>query len=482
VLSVDLHVNLTDRRDLAGQIYRQIRAGVLEGRLRPGEALPPTRELASRLEVSRNTVSVAYDRLTAEGFVTTRVGAGTFVAAGLSEFRGRPWRQDGRSRIRTPETARPLRPRPVWETIPDPPDLTDEPDFDFRAGSPDVRLFPYETWRRLISRELCAPAVGAGMYGDPAGHPGLRAAIARHVGVSRAVHSEAADVIVTAGAQQALDLISRVLLEPGATAAVEDPGYPPPRWLFASQGVRVVGVPVDAEGLVVDAIPDDSRVVYVTPSHQFPLGLAMSLERRMALLDWADRHDAVIVEDDYDSEFRYGGRPIEPLQSLDPGGRVLYVGSFSKVMLPTLRLGFLVAPPSLRQALRAARYVADWHHPQADQKALAAFIDEGLLARHIRKMRGEYQTRHEHIGRVLARDFAGLLELVPSAAGLHLSALLPEGADDRAVVRRAREAGVGLLALSQFFASAPRSGLVLGYGAIPRTRIEEGLARLRRAI
>jgi GntR family transcriptional regulator/MocR family aminotransferase len=320
------------------------------------------------------------------------------------------------------------------------------------------------------------------MHGDPTGHPGLRAAIARHIGVSRAVRAQPADVIVTAGAQQAIDLISRVLLEPGATAAVEDPGYPPARMLFASQGVRIVGVPVDAEGLVVDAIPADARLVYVTPSHQFPLGLAMSLERRMALLAWAERHDAVIIEDDYDSEFRYGGRPIEPLQSLDPGGRVLYVGSFSKVMLPSLRLGFLVAPPSLRRALRKAKFVADWHTPQAEQGALASFIDEGLLARHIRRMRAEYQNRHELIGRILVRDFADLLEPVPSAAGLHLSALLPEGTDDRAVVHRARSRGVGLLALSDYFVDEPRPGLILGYGSIPAARIEEGLRRLLEAI
>jgi GntR family transcriptional regulator/MocR family aminotransferase len=300
--------------------------------------------------------------------------------------------------------------------------------------------------------------------------------------VSRAVRADAGDVIVTAGAQQALDLIARVLLEPGSTAAVENPGYPPPRWLFTSQGVRVAGVPVDAEGLVVDAIPDDARVVYVTPSHQFPLGLPMSLERRMALLDWAERHDAVIVEDDYDSEFRYGGRPIEPLQSLDEGGRVLYMGSFSKVMLPTLRLGFLVATPPLRRALRTAKYVTDWHNPQPDQGALAAFIDEGLLARHIRKMRVEYQARHERIGQILTRDFTGLLEPVPSAAGLHLSAVLPEGTDDRAVARRARKAGAGLFALSEFSIDGSRSGVVLGYGAIPLTHIDEGLSRLREVI
>lgn len=472
---MDFHVTLRGRGDLGGQIYRQVRAAVLDGRLRPGEPLPPSRELARRLEVSRNTVTGAYDRLVAEGFAVSRVGAGTFVRAGVSSP---PWHG---APFAGPAVVRPL---PVWShvQVPRPEFLADEPDYDLRTGIPDVRSFPYEAWRRLVTRELRASAMGTGMHSDPAGLPGLRAAIARHTGVSRAVRATAEDIIVTQGVQQALDLVGRVLLRPGDRVAVEDPGYPAPRELFRALGAEVVGVPVDAEGLRVDALPDHARIVYVTPSHQFPLGMPMSLERRLALLDWAGSRDAVVIEDDYDTEFRYGGRPIEPLQGLDDSGRVLYVGSFSKVMLPVLRLGFLVAPPSLRQALRAAKYVTDWHSPQPTQAALTGFIDEGLLARHIRRMRRAYQARHERVAALLARDFAGALTMVPSAAGLHLAAWTASGLDARAITRRARSRGVGLYPLSRFRLSEGPDGLVIGYGAIPLAKIDKAFHHLRDAL
>src|SRR6266545_7457567 len=268
-----------------------------------------------------------------------KVGAGTFVSTAIP--------QQPSDRADSDSAAGLLQPRAVWDTIPEPPNLAAvEPPFDFRPGMPDARMFPYETWRRLASRELRAAAVGTGAYGDPAGHAGLRAAIARHIGISRGVRADADNLIITNGIQQALDLIGRVLLDLGACVAVEDPGYPPPRALLASLGARVVPVPVDDDGLVVEALPDDARLVYCSPSHQFPLGMAMSLRRRMALLAWAARRGVAIVEDDYDSEFRFAGHPIEPLHSLDRDGRVIYVGSFSKSLLPSLRLGFLVAPPS----------------------------------------------------------------------------------------------------------------------------------------
>ncbi|NDU72960.1 aminotransferase class I/II-fold pyridoxal phosphate-dependent enzyme [Actinomadura sp. DSM 109109] len=464
---MDLHVSLVGRRDLAGQIYGQLRTAILDGRLRVGEALPPTRELARRLAISRNTVAVAYDRLAAEGFVTSRVGAGTFVSETGSAARGAP-------------AASPLRPRGVWGEVSVWPGPMPGIRWDFRAGLPDVRLFPYEAWRRIMSgvlrpSGLADPASAA----DPAGLPALREAIARHAGVSRAVRASGADVVVTSGVQQALDLIARVLLEPGDVVAVEDPGYPPVRMLLAAAGMRVRGVPVDAEGLRVDALPGDARAVYVTPSHQFPLGMPMSLPRRRALLDWARRRDVVIVEDDYDTEYRYGGRPVEPLQSLDEDGRVLYTGTFSKIMRPVLRLGFLVAPPSLHRAFRMARYVSSWHAELPAQAALARFIDEGLLARHIRRSRREYRVRHERVAELVAGLAGDRLRPVPSEAGLHLSALFRDGADDTALAARALGAGVGLYALSEFAVTGPPSaGLVLGYGAVTRPEIDEGMRRL----
>jgi GntR family transcriptional regulator/MocR family aminotransferase len=474
---MDLHIRLDGRANLARQIYRQVRAGILDGRLRAGEALPPSRELAARVGVSRNTVNAAYGRLEAEGFLTSRTGAGTFVSS-LPE---------GRSGV-TPDARPdgPLRPRPVWEQIRLPDDFSAEaPMFDFRAGAPDVRMFPYPTWRRLVGKQLQASTVGTGMPGEPAGHPALRAAIVRHFGVSRALQAAPDDVLVTSGIQQALDLVGRALLEPGACVAAEEPGYTPPQLLFWSLGARVAGVPVDREGLVVDAIPADARLVYVTPSHQLPTGVAMSLRRRMQLLAWAEQHHAAILEDDYDGEFRYNNQALEPLQSLDRGGRVVYLGSFSKILLPTLRLGFLVAPPSLRHALRAAKFVSDWHTSLPNQAALAEFIDQGGLARHVRRVRNAYHRRHERIVAALEGPLSPWLELIPSAAGLHVSAYLREGTAEDAtkLVAHAAAGGVGLFdfaALSTAGATPP--GIVLGYGAIPTDRVDAGLRRLHECL
>jgi GntR family transcriptional regulator / MocR family aminotransferase len=472
---MDLHVSLVDRHDLGRQIYTQVRAAILDGRLRPGEPLPPSRELARRLSVSRNTVSCAYDRLIGEGFLTGRVGAGTFVAVHIGRTSG------GRDRLRRTG----LRARNVWDQIPDPYDMSGPaPAYDFRCGIPDARLFPYQTWRRLIARELRAGTSGQRMYEHAAGHPPLRAAIARHVGVARGVPADADDVLVTSGTQQAVELIARVLLAPGDRVAVEDPGYTMPRLAFQAQGLRVVPIPVDAEGLVVDQLPDDVKLVYVTPSHQFPLGVAMSLPRRLALLRWASRHGAAIVEDDYDSEFRFSGRPIEPLHSLDSDGHVIYVGTFAKTMLPNLRLGFLIAPAPLRPALVRAKFVTDWHNPVETQAALAAFIDEGGLARHIRRMRAEYLARHERIATRVANRFGDRLHLLPSEAGLHLSALAPSSTVDgiEAAVAKLATEGVAVTPLASFGIRQRPAGLIIGYGGIAAPDIDEGLRRIAAAL
>lgn len=468
---MDLHVRLQGRRDLARQIYRQIRTAIVGGRLARGDRLPPTRELARRLEVARNTVALAYEWLASEGLLTGRQGGGSFVESD-------PVLRDRRTRAGAP-----IRHRAVWDAIAAPGPPPPAPHFDFGVGMPDASLFPFDTWRRLLARQVRASKLTA-EYGDPAGHPKLRAAIARYVGVSRGVNAAAEDVVVTNGAQQAFDLIARVLLEPGARAAVEEPGYPPPRLLFESYGARVAAVRVDASGLDVAALPDEARLVYVTPSHQFPLGMPMTPARRAALLAWAERRNAVIIEDDYDSEFRFGGRPLETLQAIDRSGRVIYVGSFSKSLLPSLRLGFLIAPPALRHALRAASYAAGWFCQWPAQAALATLIDDGLLARHVRRMRREYSARHERILGTLTTRFGEWLEMVPSVTGMHLAATLEShGARfERAVEARAYGAGVRFDRLSAYSTSdPPRSGIVLGYGTIATARIDEGLRRLSAA-
>ncbi|HEY4023227.1 MAG TPA: PLP-dependent aminotransferase family protein [Pseudonocardiaceae bacterium] len=464
---MDFQITVGERGDRAARIYQQIRDAILDGRLRAAEQLPPSRELAARLSVSRNTVALAYERLTAEGFLSSRVGAGTFVSGDRPGTRGR-----------TAPAGTGVRPRALWADaevfgLPRPA----RPRFNFSVGTPDPRLFPWETWRRLVAQVLRPATFRESGYDEPAGHADLRAAIARYIGVSRSVRAAAEDVLVTRGAQQALDLIGRVLIEPGDVVAVEEPGYPPARALFRSLGARVVGVPVDAEGIAVSSIPVGARLVYTTPSHQFPLGTAMSMARRAALLAWAQRHDAVIVEDDYDSEFRFADRPLEPLQSLDRTGRVIYVGSFAKTLLPMLRMGFLVAPGSLRAALHAAKQLTDWHNELVGQIALARFIDEGMLARHVRKATREYAQRRATIATILATDFADWFDVLPSSAGLHLCApVRPHASIDVAsVAAQARQAGIAVDELASY-GGGP--GLVFGYGGISNVDIPAGLARL----
>jgi GntR family transcriptional regulator / MocR family aminotransferase len=467
---VELHVSLEGRGDLTARIYRQLLDAILDGRLRSGERLPPSRELARRLDVARNTVAVAYERLLAEGFLVARVGDGTYVSDAAPVA----------SRSRRAPSGRDVRPRPIWRTLPvglTKPALT----YNFSVGVPDSALFPFETWRRLVGREVRRATVGSGQYRDPAGHEPLRAAIARYAGVARAVRAGADDVFVTQGAQQAIDLVGRVVIEPGDLVAVEEPGYRQARYVFETLGARVAPVPVDADGLDVAAIPSGARLVYTTPSHQFPTGVPMSLARRGMLLDWARGEGALVVEDDYDSEFRYSTRPLEPLQSIDREGRVIYIGTFSKTLLPLLRIGYLVAPASLQPALTAAKWLADRHGETFTQAALARFLEEGLLARHVRKATRIYAERHDLVLDLLTRNFADWLEVVPSSAGLHVCARLRADAavDIDAAIVRAADRDVAVESLADYCAKSPgESGLVIGFGGIDVDRIEPGLRRL----
>jgi len=473
---MEFQVNLIGRKNLSGEIYRQIRNAIGDGRLRPGDCLPASRDLAHSLKVSRTTVTVAYDRLAGEGYLTSRIGAGTYVNNQVVRT------QEEKIRRGDGSLQGSLQPRAVWNSISLSKAFDKPARFDFRTGLPDASLFPHETWRRLVVRALHSEAVAGGVYGEPGGYPGLRQAIARHIGISRSVQVSADDITITSGAQQSLDLVARALLSPGDRVAVEDPGYHPPRFLFESLGAEVRGVPVDNEGIVVDKLPRNTRLVYVTPSHQYPLGVMMSLSRRLALLDWADHNNAAIIEDDYDSEFRFEGRPVEPLHTLDASGRVIYVGSFSKSLLPTLRLGFVATPASCTLAVHKAKYVADWHTSMVLQVALAQFIDAGAFARHIRKVRRVYTARHETITKILNKDFADQLEVVPAVAGLHVTALARSASVDQitGVVQCASALGIQIQRLAKFAVDGPpRPGLLFGYGAIPTARIPEALSLLR---
>jgi GntR family transcriptional regulator/MocR family aminotransferase len=470
---VDLHVTLTGTGDLTAQIYGQVRAAILDGRLDGGDRLPATRDLATRLSVARGTVTAAYDRLLAEDLLESRPGAGTFVAPGCVA----PVGAAARGRRARPGA---VAPTAAWRTPDPPPRSPGEAAYDFSVGVPDDSLFPLATWRRLVAGSLRRGHISPGTYVET-GPTRLEAEIARYAGLSRSVVAAPADVVTTAGAQQALDLVARVLLEPGDVVAVEDPGYMAAFRLFETHRARVRGVPVDADGIVVEAMPAAAKLVYVTPSHQHPTGVAMSRSRRIALLEWAVRHDAVVVEDDYDSEFRFADRPLEPLQSLDRDGRVVYVGSFSKSLIPALRVGYAIAPASLTPALREAKRVTVWDGDVVTQGALAAFLAEGHQAAHVKRATKVYRNRREVLLHGLAELLDPWLGVIPSAAGLHVCTVLRDvEVGDLAVADAALEAGVFVEPLSvRHRDRPPRQGIVFGFGAIEADRIPRGLAALR---
>ncbi|WP_342050562.1 MULTISPECIES: MocR-like pyridoxine biosynthesis transcription factor PdxR [unclassified Cupriavidus] len=474
---MNVHLTIHGRQGLAGQIYRQLRAGVIDGRLAPGERLPSTRELAMQLGVSRKTTLDVFERLIAEGYLRSRTGDGTFVADEMTRLAPKP-----------PRTAM-LQPSvEIWESLPDVlpvPSRERPPEFDFIGGVTDKALFPFDQWRRCVSHALRVLARAPGGYRDAAGEQELRLAVSRYLAFSRAVVSNWQDVIMTQGAQQAIDLLARVALRPGDIVAVEDPGYPPARTSLLAAGANVVPVPVDAEGIVVDRLPPEARIVYVTPSHQFPLGMPMSLERRLALLDWAQHHGALIVEDDYDGEYRFEGRPVESLKSLDKAGVVAYVGTFSKTIFPELRVGYVIPPAPLGVAMRKAKQIGDWHSCTMTQTALAKFMLDGYFSKHLRRMHKEYAARRALLRHALEHELSPWLVPLPSSAGIHLAAEIraTDPTAEAMVIERATAARVGVYGISGMYVAArPRPGLLFGYGGIGTDRIRAGVDRLKTAL
>jgi GntR family transcriptional regulator/MocR family aminotransferase len=462
---MDLFVDADGGKPLAQQLYEQLRVAITGGRLLPGDQLTPSRQLAGELRVSRHTVTTAYGRLVAEGYAEGRAGGGSVVAAGFS---APPAGADQANALRPGRRFAGLsvysRPRPHnWR-------------FDLRPGLPDPALFPAVVWRRRVAAAVAAePRV----YGHPAGKGELRRAIVGWVTRLRSVTATEDTVVVTGGAQHGIDLVARILLEPGDCVAVEDPGYAPVANLLSALGARVVGVPVDDEGLVVDQLPSAARIVYVTPSHQYPLGMTMSMPRRRALLRWAQQHGAAVIEDDYDTEFRYADRPLEPLQALDADGRVVYVGSFSKTFSPSVRLGFVVLPESLAGPVAALKQLTDWHPPTAMQMALAGFIDDGLFDKHIRRSRRVYAERHHILTTALHGPLAGHLTARTPNAGLHVAAVLRGGRGEDEVLQAATKHGIATSGLSECFRSSPaQSGLMLGFGRISAADLPAALETL----
>mgnify|MGYP000857958575 CR=1 FL=1 len=476
------------------QIYQQVRSGVLEGRLPAGARLPSTRTLANELQCSRNTVVGAFDQLFAEGYIEGQVGSGSYVSRVL------------------PEDLLPVAPAvpappPEPENLPrigrrgaalaalSPPGAAARRGVGpaFVPGLPELSLFPFDLWGRLLAQQWRNPTVGLLRHGMPAGHPALRSAIADYLRGVRALCVEPEQIFVTSGAQQALDLIVRVLLDPDEPVWIEDPGYSGLRGPLLAAGARIVPVPVDQEGLCVEAgrrLCPGARMALVTPARQYPLGISLSLSRRLELIDWAKAAGAWLVEDDYDSEYRYAGRPLAPLMSLQAAaGRVVYVGSFSKVMFPSLRLGYLVVPPALVEVVSRARAALEDHPPVMVQPVLARFIAEGHFAAHVRRMRAVYAGRQAALFEALHDKLEGAVEVDRQEAGLHLLARLPAGSDDRRLSTELLDVGLVAPALSDYYANPPQVGaeaacpaLLLGFAAVPEGQMRDGVERLARVL
>ncbi len=478
------------------RIYSRIRDLILGGRLAPGTRLPASRALAVELGCSRTTVLAAFDQLHSEGYIDGRAGSGTFVSRVLPEqlLSVRPGALPAAGRaLCDPDVPRRQLSRrgEVLARYARGPRV---PATTFIPGVPELRAFPFDVWARLLARAWRRPTGGLARPGDAAGQRPLREAIAEYLRVVRAVRCDWRQVVITTGAQQAVDLAARLLLDPGEAAWIEEPGYPGLRGPLIAAGVRLVPVPVDGEGISVAAgrrLAPRARLAVVAPSHQYPLGVVMSLARRLELLDWARAEAAWIVEDDFDSEYRYSGRPLAALQGLDAeasdGGRVLYVGSFSKVLFPSLRIGYVVLPPALVEPMSRGRAGLDDHPSAVAQPALAAFMGEGHFAAHIRRMRTLYAARQAVLVAAAQRHLGGLLEVPADEAGLHLVARLAPGLaarmDDRQAAARAQAANLVAPALSSYFLETPTAeGLLLGYAAANEGEITRGAERLAAAL
>jgi GntR family transcriptional regulator/MocR family aminotransferase len=464
------------------QLYEEMRRAILCGRLAPGSRLPASREFANVSRISRNTVLSAYNQLLAEGYIESRAGSGTFVARSIPETMvpespGAPvvpiasttprrLSARGRTIVDTPILRHPLR------TVAN----------AFRPGLPALDHFPMDIWRRLFDRRLRRASVRLLTYDDPQGYLPLREAIAAHLAAARGARCGPEHVIIVNGSQHAVDLAARILLDRGDEVWFEEPGYFAARATFQAYGAAVVPVPVDSEGMSVTAGIErapNARLAYCTPSHQNPLGVTMNLGRRVALTQWAERAGAWILEDDNASEYRYQGRPLAALQGIDASNRVLYAGTFSKVMFSSMRLGYLVAPADLVSSLVQARVLADRQSPGLMQAVLADFMNEGHFARHVRRMRTLYAERLAALLHAVRTHAEDVLEVHEGEGGMSRVAWLPPGVDDLEVGTEVARAGIQCLPLSEYrMQPRERGGLILGFTGIDEAEIETGIQRV----
>jgi GntR family transcriptional regulator/MocR family aminotransferase len=501
---MDIAITLDQRSPapLNRQLYEELRKAILFGRLKPGERVPSTRALAKSLGVSRTTVTQSYEQLLSEGYLRAATGSGTFVGCQLPDelLKTAPietLRPAAQTRQAGSTSSFKLSPygESLTDTVPFEPPEPDMP-IHFKSGRPALEEFPLQQWRRLMLRHCRTNDPSLLDYANGSqGHEPLREAIANYLRRARAVRCGADQVIVVNGSQQALDLIAKILIDRGDQVALENPGYLGARRAFLAQGARLLPAPVDESGIIVEKLPakspaksptksptksqDEVKLVYVTPSHQFPTGVTLTLPRRLDLLAWAEKNGAMIIEDDYDSEFRYGSRPIPALQGLSNSDSVIYVGTFSKVLFPALRVGYVVAPTPLARVFARAKWLADRQTPMLEQRALTDFINEGHLERHLRRMRTLYEKRRQALVRAIETHFADRVTILGENAGMHLMIKLRSRLSDEEVVERARGCGVGIVnARLYYLGGAGRGEFVFGYAALSERRIREGIRRL----
>lgn len=479
IFELNLNIDTPKSLPLSERLTRQLKQAITDGRLQYGLRLPASRALASRLQVSRNTIITVYELLQMEGYLATRKGAGTFICYS-------PLNEQTLHQATANNQLLHQKIKPYWRASENQQVLpaTSSAQFDFRPGMPDLRFFPYASWRKQLLKSARQQEKEPNKLATVQGHAGLRKALVRHQSRSRAIHSTAEEILITSGAQQAFDLIARILVVPGKSKiAIESPGYPMIRHLMQSYGATVVPVPVDEQGLRVDLLPNDVDLIYCTASHQFPLGMAMSAMRRQALLTFATAHDALVIEDDYDSEFRLGKHPIDALKSMDKTGNVIYVGTFSKAMLPDLRLGFLIAPGWMITYLCNAKLHTDWHNSWLLQDSVAAFISGGYLEKHLRKMRKLYRQRYQQLCCSFEKYGGDLLQPLTAYAGVHMTTLLPENICASTLAKHLETYNIAIRAIAHFqpqhsINSYGQNGLIFGYGNIDTEDISQGIQRL----
>jgi len=472
------------------QIYDTIRRSILSGEFESNMQLPATRLLAEQLGVSRMTVINAYEQLFAEGYLEGKIGAGTFVASHLpEEFLQTPRIEIEKKEVKTHQRKLNLSKKGISLLKKSGTILQCHRATSFTAfqhGITAVDKFPFEVWAKIAQKFYRKPPREMLGYGDSAGFRPLREAVAAHLESTRGVRCSPDQVVIINGTQQGVDLIGRVLLDPQDKVWMEEPCYLGARDTFASMGARIVHVEVDDEGFDLKQAQRQcktARLVYVTPSHQFPLGVTMSLARRLSLLKWASGNEAWIIEDDYNSEYRYTGRPLASLQGLDCDGRVIYLGTFSKTIFPSLRLGCLVVPPDLIDVFTAARALSDLHSPVINQAILAEFIAEGHLARHVRRMRGFYEERQEILITEVKKKLGGLLDISKMEAGMHLIGWLPKDVDDKTVSQKAAEVNLQITPVSAYRnRESMHNGLMFGYTGFDEKQIKEGVKKLARVL